>query len=185
MPDRRTWMDTAGWTEPEQERQVLVWHRLNGVMVSGSGRVKENRYFARWMEIPDEWTLTAEKRPTAQDADARNCVLVRDLAGDAKLRGWYLVDEKDIPAWMPLPKQPADAAELRRTMDTLTEPEEARARKPEKKTEQEDENDVGISQRQDRGDQYEGAAGDTAAGLSDERGFEPVADGQGARGGEG
>lgn len=96
-------------------RPVLVWHTLNGVMVSTTHDYPRNSFFVRWMEIPNVWIDVLEHEPKRQDADMKNCVLIRDHWGNIRMKGYHQVDfARDVRQWQPMPAAPADYEELRR-----------------------------------------------------------------------
>ena len=57
------------------------------------------------------WYLTAQKRPTEDDADKDGCVLSLNLnPGDQRVTNWFwnivAVFPENFPIWMPTPKLP-------------------------------------------------------------------------------
>ena len=96
------------YDEEEPNRPVLVWHRYQGAVLAGALTLRQNRYNAAWMEIPDEWIDMRERRPTKEDADQYGCVLVRHRNGDIRIQSYNprLWSER-YECWMRLPERPA------------------------------------------------------------------------------
>lgn len=63
--DDRGWIDVRdrppGPEDADKTKRVVVWHLLNGCMMIGWFRVKENRFVTHWMRCP-EGPLTEEER---------------------------------------------------------------------------------------------------------------------------
>lgn len=51
------WIDVRERTPTEKDadatRRVLVWHALNGCMVVGVQKVRENRFITHWQRTPE------------------------------------------------------------------------------------------------------------------------------------
>ena len=133
-------MDTCPKVKDDQEHPVLVWHVYQMCMVYDPGKALENRFVVRWREIPDEWIPVGERLPDCRDANVLGVVIVKDIHGEIRLRGWRLVRmDETITHWMPTPDAPDDYLELREA-----------AEKPKA---QERKKDYGISQHQNKRDQ--------------------------------
>ena len=77
-----------------------------------------NRLFETLLQVPEafpagwpEWIRTAERKPTAEDANEDGCVLsINTNPGDMNTTNWpwnmVAAFPDNLPVWMPLPKKP-------------------------------------------------------------------------------
>ena len=115
-------MSNNGWREldacPETGR-ILVWHVYQGVMVVDAEAAKKNRFHAYWQKVPESWIRTADRLPDKADADAYDCVIVKDKWDDIRMIGWHQVPAMacEIVSWQSMPVPPNDYMELLRSSD--------------------------------------------------------------------
>lgn len=79
-----------------------------------------NRLFETLLQAPEafpavwpEWIRTAERKPTAEDANEDGCVLsINTNPGDMNTTNWpwnmVAAFPENLPTWMPLPKKPGE-----------------------------------------------------------------------------
>lgn len=98
----------------------LAYRRMKDAEGLGehSGGYVYNRLFETLLQAPEafpprwpEWIRTAERKPTAEDANEDGCVLSININhGDMNTTSWpwnMVADFPDnLPVWMPLPKKP-------------------------------------------------------------------------------
>ena len=83
-----------------------------------SGGYVYNRLFETLLQAPEafpagwpEWIRTAERKPTAEDANEDGCALsINTNPGDMNTTNWpwnmVAAFPDNLPVWMPLPKKP-------------------------------------------------------------------------------
>ena len=99
--------------EKQDARKILVWHIMQGAVVSDTFQARDNKFNAYWRELPYEWVDPNDRLPGKGDADSLNCVLLIDKFGELRMTGWHQVKTDNARRWSPAPEPPADAAELR------------------------------------------------------------------------
>lgn len=107
-----------GEADGDNNGKVLVWHAYQGAMLTTWDAFPRNQFNVYWMPISalDEipWINAMEKPPTKSDADALNCVMVKDRRGEITVTGYHQFTwNKALTHWRPLPGPPSDAKELR------------------------------------------------------------------------
>ena len=98
----------------------LSYRRIKDIESLGghNGDYVYNRLFETLLQAPEafpagwpEWIRTAERKPTAEDANEDGCVLSINInPGDMNTTNWpwnmVAAFPDNLPVWMPLPKKP-------------------------------------------------------------------------------
>lgn len=87
---------------------ILLWHIYRGVVVETYEARRDTRMYTHWARLPDVgWIETEDRRPTADDADYRGCVLGWHRWDGFKIIGWRRYgQDKYLERWMRVPAGP-------------------------------------------------------------------------------
>lgn len=107
-----------GEADGESDGKVLVWHAFQGAMLTRWDEYTNNRFNIYWMPLSAldhiPWICAMERPPAKDDADALNCVLVKDRRDSITVTGYHqFAWNQSLTHWRPLPGPPSDAKELR------------------------------------------------------------------------
>ncbi len=106
----------------EADALELEYRRMKDAESLGehSGGYVYKRLFETLLQAPEafpagwpEWIRTAERKPTAEDANEDGCVLsINTNPGDMNTTNWpwnmVAAFPENLPVWMPLPKKPGE-----------------------------------------------------------------------------
>lgn len=117
-------MRSDGWTafdeaEPEESAclygYLLIWHVFRGVVVETWTERRATAMYTHWMAMPRKgWIASAERKPTAEDADIMNCVLARHEYDGIMVTGWHQFGHnRFLTHWMKTPQPPNDEMDYR------------------------------------------------------------------------
>lgn len=106
----------------DADARELEYRRMKDAESLGehSGGYVYNRLFETLLQAPEafpagwpEWIRTAERKPTAEDANEDGCVLsINNNPCDGFITNWpwnmVAAFPENLPVWMPMPKRPGE-----------------------------------------------------------------------------